>query len=467
MSSVKQPSSKTNFRCPQNYVWKPSTHRMLLIAFALMAVGVISQSELDSCHAFHQDPDDAAALSGFGPAEAQSLIDRPVLAAEDERVFRLFYRLLKLSDQKLEQTGAEKQQLAWLATSVGRSQFQLLKISGTVVSARQFKSPSQNAEDFAQYYRLELRDESGGTAVLFSLNCPEAWLKAQNLAEPVDFTGFFLGQAQLSESSPPVLVFVGKRVFWSPQISGATTFDPGYQKLAGVGFNLALLSEIDRHNRRPLSASEGHAFDQMHNAVSAIAAESQKANEEASITGADLFDLVRRPQQRAGDLVSLRGKVVKVTPIFNTGDQVGDRNIRPAYYQVELSIPLGETKISIDFDSGEQLLFQSQFPCTVVVPTVLGDPTNLTRNTIDVSGIMYRFWNYESVFAKQQGVQAGQIAPLVMATNLEVVPIAEPAGNFILWVILSLLMIIGMLAWFLRPRSILRRGFDKSDGRGR
>ncbi len=392
--------------------------------------------------------------SGFGPAEAQSLIDRPVLAPDDERIIRLFYRIQKLGDNRMAEIFSPIHELGWLASSVGRVQFQLVTIEANVVRAnRLFPSPVIS-QDIPQYFQLQIQDAQGNSAAIFALHCPSHWLDKTDLNEPIRCQAFFLGSAQLDETSRPLLIFVAKRVQWIPRETDVAQLDPGRRSLAQAGFNLALLSEIEAQNRRPMSAVEAYAFEQMLAAATHLAEKNRAAPQPSRETGrpADLLDLIRQPQQRTGDSVLLRGRVVRALPIYDTKFPSIIGTLEPVYYQVELSIPLGDRKVSIDFDNGERLLFEKHFPCTVVIPKPLGDPTSFTKSNVEVGGIMYRFWNYESGFSKQQGVQSGQIAPMVMATSLTIIPGPIAAWDFIPWLIWGMILAFGFLVWYTRPK---------------
>lgn len=403
--------------------------------------------------------DQATDWSGFGPAEAQSLIDRPVLAPDDERIIRLFYRIQKLGDNRMAEIFSPTYELGWLASSVGRVQFQLVTIEANVVSATRLTPSPIIAQDIPQYFRLQIQDAQGNSAAIFALHCPTTWLDQTDLIEPIRCQAFFLGAAQLEETSRPTLIFVAKRVQWMPREADVAQFPPGRRSLARAGFNLALLSEIEAQNRRPMSAAETHAFEQMLAAVSRLAEQNRTATKPSPEADrpADLLDLIRQPQQRAGDCVVLRGRVVRAIPIYDTKFPSVTGTLEPAYYQVELSIPLGDRKVSIDFDNGERLLFENHFPCTAVIPKPLGDPTNLTKTTVEIGGFMYRFWNYESNYSKQQGVQAGQIAPMVMATNLTIIPGPIAVWDFIPWLVWGMILAFGFLVWYTRPKKRRRR----------
>ncbi|MEQ1905655.1 MAG: hypothetical protein ABL888_15815, partial [Pirellulaceae bacterium] len=366
-----------------------------------------------------QDPDDPAALSGFGGAEAQSLIDRPTLTNGDERVFRLFYRIQKLSDQQIAAAADRTQDLHTLATRTDRFQFRVQRVRGVVDRIIKVKSPATYAEDIPHYFRSFLRGENGERAVILSLHAPSVWARAETLNEPVEFDGFLMGSLTSPDVEQPVPHFVGSHFVWRPMNDNGLGLSDGKLELAKAGFNLALLDDIERNNRLPLKIDENTAFFSLLETVSSISAQEQSASPN-STKAANLLDLIRRPQMRAGDRVALQGRVVKVIPIFASDNVDPSQKLKPQYYQVQLSVPLGKTQVTVDFDNSEQLVFRNRFPVTVVVPSRFVDAPNLKKKQIDIDGFMYRFWSYQSEFSKMNEVESGQCGPMIFATQIDV-----------------------------------------------
>ncbi len=402
-----------------------------------------------------QDSDDPAALSGFDGAEAQSLIDRPQLANEDERVYRLLYRLQKISDTQIAAASDRTQSLQTLATRTDRYQFRVQRVRGIVDRIVKVKSPATYSEDIPHYFRSFLRGENGERAVILSLHAPAVWARAQTLNEPVEIDGFLLGSLTSPEIEQPVPHFVGSHFLWRPISDQGLGLSEGKLELARAGYNLALLDDVERNNRLPLKVDENTAFFSLLETVSSISAKEPPANPESK-KAANLLDLIRRPQMRSGDRVAIQGRVVKVIPIFGNESVDPSHKLEPEYYQVQISVPLGKTQVTVDFDNSEQLVFRSRFPVTVVVPSRFTTARSWEKKQIEVAGFMYRFWSYQSEFSKMNSVESGQCGPMIFATQIDIDVAPSAESDFV-----PLLMTLGLaaiiwLAWYFRPRKLIR-----------
>ncbi len=152
----------------------------------------------------------------------------------------------------------------------------------------------------------------------------------------------------------------------------------------------------------------------------------------------------------------MQGRVVKVIPIFANDKTEPSPQLKPKYFQLQLSVPLGKTQVTVDFDNSEQLVFRNRFPVTVVVPNRYSDASTWAKKQIEVGGFMYRFWSYQSEFSKMNEVESGQCGPMIFATQIDVAATPTAESDLVpLLMTLGVAAIIG-LGWYFRPRKISR-----------
>jgi hypothetical protein len=397
-------------------------------------------------------------MSLFDESEVAILRDDDFTSLDNHFIRGLLFRSKTLTEEELRdsvddsttQPFAELKQRSW------DFRFHLMPVSGNVKHVVRIESGESLREDLPAYFQCLLETSDGESFTVLSTEVPSEWLSSDRLDERVDGLGFFVGAlAEPLGVGQRECLFIAKRFVWHPEQRTAIDLGSSVMELAMHGFDPAYLDVIRRMDRRRMSADEANAFESMFAAVERIAEQltSDRTNRQEFATASqftNLIELFRRPLGRAGDLIEISGRAVKVVPVF---DETARSEQTPLYYQVDLSAPIGNKKISLKNPDGTSLIFENQFPVTLAVPAALVDPQSLKGSRVVARGYMYRFWNYDSVYAEVNNVRGGQYSPLVFVATLDEVR-TPPDGTA--WVLHALLL--GLIAFVIGLGAFIARG---------
>lgn len=420
---------------------------------------------------------DPAALSGFDESEIGLLRDEEFESLDDEFIRRLLYRVQRTKPELLRTAADQHGILDWetLKGNPADYRFWVVAVKARVRHVSRIRSGVTMRADIPYYYQCLLEDQHGNRATVLTLEVPSLWAGKSTLDEPVECDAFFVGAlTEALGGQKPDCLFVANRLRWRPDQDRGLGLSAGVLELARNGFDLALLDVIYRNERRSLTADENQAFYAMLRAtervigtdpehsgyLDSITPENAESAGPKSSAPAGLIDLIRRPARRTGDRTRIAGRVVQVVPVFADDGRTADL-ARPSYYQVHLSVALGNKQVAIEGPDQERLVFRDRFPVTVIFPErLMGEADGLKSEMIDVSGFMYRFWNYQSVFAEEMGVSTGQYSPLIFADDFRVISGPDDVGSLILpGILLGLLTFIVIFAFWVGQGD--RRSFSQ------
>ncbi len=402
-----------------------------------------------------QAQDEWPNLTGFDASEIEGLRDEDFESLDDPYIRSLLSLSMVAPERELERTANEAPSATLLEIQAQPSKFRfhILKQSGYVRHVVKVRAGVGLRNDVPFFYQVLLEDESGTKATVLSIDVPDVWLVQSELNEAVSYAGLFVGA--LTEplgSETPECLFVAKQLKWNASQRTNLELSQSHKLLSDNGFDLGLFDVVTKFDRQPMSGEEGAAFYDLLSAVEKISEQERThqnvASESQNRRGVDLFNLLRQPTNRAGEFVRIQGKVVNVTPVFAGTD--GDK---PRYFQMDLSVPIGQKRISIDGPNGEKLVFRNRFPATLAVPKLLAEIPDLKGETIVAHGFMYRFWNYTSIFSEQNQSSSGQYSPLIFVDRIETIARIPDQTT---WVVPSLL--IGLLVFVVGLAIFIGRG---------
>ncbi len=403
--------------------------------------------------------DDPLLASGMDPTEVALIRDGDFESMDDEYIQRLMFRCLRTPADLMQKSAQTNGPLPWesLLSDSQKYRFWVVEVKGRVRQVTKIRSPVNMRLDLPFYYQCLIEDDAGQRATVITLEVPSLWSGAEELNQPITCQAFFVGGFDaLVGSEQRECLFISRRFQWYPTATGEVPLSAGQLELARHGFDLAALDSIYRNDRKPLSAEENGAFFSMLATTEKISAAQATASSE-DISNVDnrhydLIDLIRRPQLRTGDRVRMKGKVVQVVPVYADDGRQGDLE-RPSYYQVNVSVPLGQKQIAVEGPDGKKLVFRDRFPVTLVVSASIPEILETGQQRIVFDGLMYRFWNYQSAFAAEQGVTSGQFSPLIFVTAYQTV---EPPEDVTAWFVPVLL--VGLLGFVILLALWIGRG---------
>ena len=242
-------------------------------------------------------------------------------------------------------------------------------------------------------------------------------------------------------------------------------------QLARQGVEFNRLRQVGKNSKRTISVNEATSFYQLLKATSQI---------EKKLLARPDFNLETMLQDPAASLarpVSFTGHVRRATEIKIEDELIRNELGIDKYYQLDLFVPLEDRRIVIrspdknpDAPDGtdkvdDELVIENRFPITVCTASLPVAVDAINRHRLEICGLFFKNWSYESelTIEKQFGVQ--QIAPLIIAAEPR---LAAVGPDYFGWLLSAFGIIIVaavvILAWFMRPaqgRSIRTQMPDK------
>lgn len=382
-------------------------------------------------------------LAGIDQSDALLIDDEQPLAAQQEFLVRLLYRARKATPASLRSFAAYSESVTLPELMRAPKQYRgwVFRLSGRAKSAEWVSTGETGADVLGKFCRVRIVTEGGQEVVIYSVQAPLAWTQGQArsgaIDEPCALFGFFAVRPRDADGEVANPLFVARRIEWYPDANNSLT---------SRGFDSGLLDLAKAHNLRDLSEEEAEAFY-------ALLAASGKdpvpaANDEPQ---AGFLELLANPQQMIGAAVEFEATVRRVVPVTVDSRQgLADNR----FFQVDAFYRLGDTPVEVRGANGETIRYQTRFPVTINAVRLPGEPAALVGQRIRVRGWLYRFWKYDSEFTEQKAAGAGQLAPLIMAGKIELLPEvgSGTVARLAYLAIAAAVMAIGFTSWVTRRR---------------
>ncbi len=332
-------------------------------------------------------------------------------------------------------------------------------------------------------FRLEIEtfahpssDQLPALTTIYCTEVPAQWLTAIRLRQPVTVDGLALISPQADETSQAEVTrrwcMFAKRPIWKLHTSHLVEdvlppWTDRQQQLAKLGWDLVHVETTESHNRQPLRAREAEAF------YSLLAGIGQAPGLEGKEHS--LIEILAKKTPLVGAHVRwtvrlVSGAVVEVPNAQHQKWLGGDR-----YYQFDGMVDIGNQAVHYQLPgNGEpSVKFAGEFPVTLVmretspfVPSekvASGELNWKVGEYVQVSGLFYRLWSYESELMSGQSTPVRQAAPLVMAHELAasappVRQVVTSVGWFGYALTLATLALLAGILWsvFQKPKRRLR-----------
>ena len=391
--------------------------------------------------------------------DAQSLIDR--LSGFDEtRIAAVAGWADKPDDEPL---GREAAKLLYQVNRLGRSGAistnpqalnpaavddsvrvgSLQSMHGNVQRMDRWQLPADLKQvlDFAQLYRVEVTGGSPAkTWIVLTSEIPSAWLKpgAEAMVQETSASGVLVrlettGQPAILAS--PALTWLASVPKDPTSIASADGFSADWAMLGSLGFDLALLDGVQSRNRQPLRAEDSPAFYSLLRIAATLAELRSNAEGVKTVPPHQIppADLLKRSSEMVGRYVQMDLQTVRMTRIAilesNTQALLGSDH----YWQIDALGDLGNVVIRIESAGHEPAIFENRYPVSIVIrelpPFLVKAIEQSTGESADVSdvamfstqiqieGVFFRLWSYDSDFMKQYG-GGKQFGPLLIASRI-------------------------------------------------
>lgn len=377
-------------------------------------------------------------------------------------------------------------------------------ISGWVRLATPVRlSPEQQAwfqaDETQALYRLEVEttppphtaDNPSRLTSVYCVSVPSVWLTASRLLQPVTVQGVSLFAAQPSVDTAEIYDELQAEIHdasvvaqqrwcmfsegpqWRLTPGDSTTeflppWNERHQQLGRMGWDLAHLDTVRRNSQQPLRAAEAAAF------YSLLRGTSEQAGSEG--VEQTLLQVLAEPRALVGARVNWPVRLVSGSLVTVPDGRYREWLGGESYYQFDGLVDIGRQTVQYKIPGGTGetgVKFEGEFPVTIVMrePSTLVPAERIAAGQlswevgeyVQVSGLFYRLWSYESELMSGQTAGARQAAPLVIANRLtRSAPAIRQTTTTTGWFGYALTMtIVGILAvilWsaFHKPKKRLR-----------
>lgn len=347
----------------------------------------------------------------------------------------------------------------------------------------------------SQLYRITCQLDAtqaspGGQTTLYSTMAPASWLGVGKLHQPVEIHGLTL---RASADSQPVCVIAELPDWFLPQAATAAQLQamqlvptlPEHLRTLGIsGWNLASLERIRMQSSKPLSQAEAKTYY----AFLRLVAESPNFKTQPSRSSRDAANASFSPhgilQNARGNVGApvqwkvrlVAGSVVEVTdPLAQ--QQLGSSR----YLQLDGFVDIGNRAIAYELlgkdGEKEKITFEREFPITLVtrdvqitsdlqlIPEAVRQGSQRSWQIgqyVDIQGLYYRLWAYQSDLLDSKSRTARQAAPLVVVAGLSPAGPPErgadaPIGWFAAALCVPVLAFLGLILFLATKKDVRRR----------
>ncbi len=428
-------------------------------------------------------------LYGVDESHIRQLFDgRPAGIDEEEAIVRILFRLPQFGLDNVDRWAQSPVPGAAMVADPEAHRIQFFRLRGRVrrVERRELIPELARLYDFDSYYRVYLdRADDPHPVLVCARRVPEVWPLDQPLDEGARIDALFLKVGD--DTQPPAtLLFAADRVAWLPAEPRPEWDVTAHQVLlAQLGMDISLLADMRDRNRRPMGEQDREAFYQM---LAAVRELTPGKAAEVRADPLDLAPLLLEPETQHGRLIRCRGTARRITRVVVDDPDIRQRFGIDHYFQLDVSLPLGDRTIRLGKSSEEGPVFTNSFPATFCV---LRLPPRLERlaeamsagelqaetlnEQVSLTGFYFKLWAFRSEYVASFDERQRQIAPMLVAAEPEVIEFRLARNTW-----LSLLAGVGfllllLLAWFgvwrfnrsdtRFERSVIRRQFEVRGGK--
>ena len=407
-----------------------------------------------------------SALSGFEPSELYDVIDESQFSASDEFMIRLLLRAANASPESWQRYAEYTRGIGLQAIEDNpqKYRFQVFELTGRVKMVYPIRLPEKYENSKIKgFYLARVESDTGKSFMVAACSVPRVWPVRTSMDEPFRCRGFFQAVVDFSdpaETAPTgeltagvslAPLFVTDRMGWFPDRVGAVAgVNESHLLLARNGVDIGQFEFVKQNNNRAITESDSSCFFQLLDAVERLTPNDFKGNQIGFV------ELLENPKDHFGGAVQFTGHVKRAVRIYIDRKAVRERLGLDYYYELDMFIPLGDSRIVIksqapDDASAEakDVVYKNRFPATVCVPRLPGTIEEIRGKRVTIDGFFMKFWNYDSEFTSRLHPSLGQVSPLVIGIEPRISNSSKHSiDNFLLTVLGVVGLGIAGLIWY-------------------
>lgn len=380
-------------------------------------------------------------------------------------------------------------------------QFEAVQLSGTAVAVRRIELDAVQSSWFdasgTNNYLYEViletapRESLAQTTAgiretdeshhVYCRSLPTGWLATRELLQPATFDGLKVTSRSRVASSAErrelcVLADVPR---WLLDARDASTLVPSVPEhlvaLGREGWDLCWVDMLAARNQSSLRGDEAAAFFSLMRIAPRVNLAGLHSSKDPREVLGEANKKIGVPVQWNVRLVS--GKLIEVPERMNLlgaeryiqFDGLVDIGRGRIMYEVAVATP-GDSQFG-SVPAKKRVPFEGEFPVTIVTSDLAFIPREAVRENrtvwtegryIQLQGIFYRLWSYQSELLKEQGSTARQAAPLIVAQKMEpavptIAPDSAPIGLFGVLLSATTLCILGTILYLAFRKEPRRR----------
>lgn len=409
-----------------------------------------------------------SALSGFEPSELYDVIDESQFSASDEFMIRLLFRAANASPESWQRYAEYTRGIGLQAIDdhPQKYRFQVFELTGRVKMVYPIGLPEKYENSKLKgFYLARVESDTGKSFVIAARSVPRVWPIRTSMDEPFRCRGFFQAIIDFSgpaEASPArelgadlslAGLFVTDRMGWFPDRAGTVAgVNESHLLLARNGVDIGQFEFVKQNNNRAITESDSSCFFQLLDAVERLTPDDFKGNQIGFV------ELLENPKDHFGGAVQFTGHVKRAVRIYIDRKAVRERLGLDYYYELDMFIPLGDSRIVIKsrtpddaLAETEDVVYKNRFPATVCVPRLPVTTEEIRGKRVTIDGFFMKFWNYDSEFTSRLNPSLGQVSPLVIGIEPTISNSSKHSiDNFLLTALGVIGLSIFGLIWYFR-----------------
>ncbi|MGI9518177.1 MAG: hypothetical protein ACR2NP_14070 [Pirellulaceae bacterium] len=395
------------------------------------------------------------------------LADSRSVVAQLPTVMQLVFQLPNVSNASWRRyvAASKKVDLDRAADTPAEYAGAVFELSGTTTGLSHITLNDQLQQDYS-YERLfvvEGKLDDDRKVVVVAPIVPEVWRRDPALTEPFATRGILV-----TVRNDGVPVFVALRVRWYPdQLNDKLEVGEGQLWLARHGLDLGEGDMIINRSFEAFTMFERELFEQTARAVLHMESDPPLSRGQPP----DLKQLLENPEQFAGDLVELTGRIRRITPVQIQSDSLRAMLDRGTYYHVDLYVPLGNQGFRLKDQSGEVLIYGS-YGVTLLLfdlPETLRD-FGAGRQSVDatsqwsIPAFFIKTWIHKTAATREVSADLRRPNPVFFGIGSQAVLLetdeqaVQRVSSLIAWFWVALLVLVGgLFLWVWRSSTSRRR----------
>ncbi|MEZ6105212.1 MAG: hypothetical protein R3B96_03660 [Pirellulaceae bacterium] len=376
-------------------------------------------------------------------SELDRLGDATPLTANEPIGFELLERLATVGPLQLQRAGRslDRATRVELLSQPADHRLEVVTVSGRLESIQILELDELTASEFdrTSVYRVVLAGEAAiessdtpgdfsiegpdlaldsGSIVLWLDHVPASWLDGIPVGDSVEATGVFLRLEHVTDEAnrPPVPLVIARRLAWLTEEESAA----GRDDWIDFGFDRGLWDDVAKLDGAELKSADGVTLYRLFHAI-------DLAKDHIPVSRPlDLFAVLGDGEAHLGQTLSFHGRIKRISEIGVGADLYATDAGVSRYYQIDMLVSLEGNEVKLKSESQTATIVNT-YPVTVCV-TKLPESLDVGPEMdipVQVTGVFYRNWRFQSAYVREVDQGLRQVAPLIVGISLS----ASPDGS--------------------------------------